>query len=90
MSLCIITPPSRPVDLILSSSQKFVSIFNNIFFLNGKFGALTDGPLEYHRATSESTRSYPSPLGIMHIYQFRGKPNKYRKTPLIRIEPKTY
>ncbi|MFS7937850.1 hypothetical protein Hanom_Chr05g00432611 [Helianthus anomalus] len=24
---------------------------------------ITDGPLEYHRATSRTTRSYPSPLG---------------------------
>ncbi|MFS7983643.1 hypothetical protein Hanom_Chr11g00976901 [Helianthus anomalus] len=32
------------------------------FFLNGKFW-ITDGPLEYHRATSRTTRSYPSPLG---------------------------
>ncbi|MFS8018968.1 hypothetical protein Hanom_Chr15g01398351 [Helianthus anomalus] len=23
---------------------------------------ITDGPLEYHRATSRTTRSYPSPL----------------------------
>ncbi|MFS7918808.1 hypothetical protein Hanom_Chr03g00205491 [Helianthus anomalus] len=43
---------------------------------------ITDGPLEYHRAISETTRSYPSPLGIMPILQFRSKPNKYRKTPL--------
>ncbi|MFS7972192.1 hypothetical protein Hanom_Chr09g00841811 [Helianthus anomalus] len=24
---------------------------------------ITDGPLEYHRATSRTTRSYSSPLG---------------------------
>ncbi|MFS7995633.1 hypothetical protein Hanom_Chr12g01120221 [Helianthus anomalus] len=24
---------------------------------------ITDGPLEYHRATSRTIRSYPSPLG---------------------------
>ncbi|MFS7978110.1 putative polyribonucleotide nucleotidyltransferase [Helianthus anomalus] len=30
---------------------------------------ITDGPLEYHRATSGTTRSYPSPLGIMPIHQ---------------------
>ncbi|MFS7970108.1 hypothetical protein Hanom_Chr09g00817111 [Helianthus anomalus] len=40
---------------------------------------ITDGPLEYHRATSGTTRSYPSTLGIMSIHQFRRKPNKYGK-----------
>ncbi|MFS7889139.1 hypothetical protein Hanom_Chr00s000003g01603401 [Helianthus anomalus] len=34
----------------------------HFFFLNGKFW-ITDGPLEYYRATSRTTRSYPSPLG---------------------------
>ncbi|MFS7953464.1 hypothetical protein Hanom_Chr07g00618951 [Helianthus anomalus] len=37
---------------------------------------ITDGPLEYHRATSGTTRSYPSPLSIMPIHQFMRKPNK--------------
>ncbi|MFS7982871.1 hypothetical protein Hanom_Chr11g00967871 [Helianthus anomalus] len=46
-------------------------------FFNGKFGSL-----EYHCAINGTTRSYPSPLGIMHIHQFRRKPNKYGKTPL--------
>ncbi|MFS7927770.1 hypothetical protein Hanom_Chr04g00313041 [Helianthus anomalus] len=46
--------------------------------------------LEYNRAISGTTRSYPSPLGIMPIHQFRRKPNKYEKTPLVGIEPKTY
>ncbi|MFS8030482.1 hypothetical protein Hanom_Chr17g01534581 [Helianthus anomalus] len=43
---------------------------------------ITDGPLQYHRATSGTTRSYPAPLGIMYIHQFKRKPNKYGKTPL--------
>ncbi|MFS7949931.1 hypothetical protein Hanom_Chr06g00577431 [Helianthus anomalus] len=47
---------------------------------------ITDEPLEYHRATSRTTRSYPSPLGIMP-HQFRRKPNKYRKTPLWESNP---
>ncbi|MFS7967152.1 hypothetical protein Hanom_Chr09g00782421 [Helianthus anomalus] len=55
------------------------------FFLNGKFGSL-----EYHRAISGTTRSYSSSLGIMLIHQFRRKPNKYGKNPLLGIEPKTY
>ncbi|MFS7997207.1 hypothetical protein Hanom_Chr12g01138951 [Helianthus anomalus] len=38
---------------------------------------ITDGALEYNRATSGTTRSYPSPLDIMHIHQFRCKHNKY-------------
>ncbi|MFS7984357.1 hypothetical protein Hanom_Chr11g00985551 [Helianthus anomalus] len=38
---------------------------------------IIDGTLEYHRATSGTTRSYPSPLGIMPIHQFRRKPNKF-------------
>ncbi|MFS8013208.1 hypothetical protein Hanom_Chr14g01330101 [Helianthus anomalus] len=52
-----------------------------IFFLNDKFW-ITNGSLEYHHATSGTIRSYPSPLGIIHIYQFRSKPNKYEKTSL--------
>ncbi|MFS7907245.1 hypothetical protein Hanom_Chr01g00069001 [Helianthus anomalus] len=36
------------------------SIFYS-FFLTANW--ITDGPLEYHRATSRTTRSYPSPLG---------------------------
>ncbi|MFS8010470.1 hypothetical protein Hanom_Chr14g01297451 [Helianthus anomalus] len=51
---------------------------------------ITDGPLEYHRATSRITRSYPSPLGNnMPIHQFRRKPNKSGKTPFVGIEPMT-
>ncbi|MFS7983770.1 hypothetical protein Hanom_Chr11g00978401 [Helianthus anomalus] len=46
--------------------------------------------MKYHRATSGTTRSYPSPLGIMPIYKYRRKPNKYEKTPLVGIEPRTY
>ncbi|MFS7941171.1 hypothetical protein Hanom_Chr05g00473061 [Helianthus anomalus] len=38
---------------------------------------ITDEPLEYHRATSRTTRSYPSPLGY----------NAY--TPIVGIEPRT-
>ncbi|MFS7903557.1 hypothetical protein Hanom_Chr01g00025431 [Helianthus anomalus] len=34
---------------------------------------ITDGPLMYHCVTSETTRSYPSPLGIMLIHQFKRK-----------------
>ncbi|MFS7945043.1 hypothetical protein Hanom_Chr06g00519321 [Helianthus anomalus] len=44
---------------------------------------ITDGSLEYHRATSGTIRSYPSPLGIMSIHQFRRKPNKYEKKNLL-------
>ncbi|MFS7979746.1 hypothetical protein Hanom_Chr10g00931311 [Helianthus anomalus] len=53
-----------------------------LFFFFERQIWITDGPLEYHRATSGITRSYPSPLDIMHIHQFRRKPNKYGKTPL--------
>ncbi|MFS7964188.1 hypothetical protein Hanom_Chr08g00747271 [Helianthus anomalus] len=54
----------------------------NFFFLERQIW-ITDGPLEYHRATSGTTRSYSSPLVIMPIHQFRGKPNKYgKRTPL--------
>ncbi|MFS7943830.1 hypothetical protein Hanom_Chr06g00504811 [Helianthus anomalus] len=34
----------------------FINFFEQQFWI-------TDGPLEYHRATSGTTRSYPSPLG---------------------------
>ncbi|MFS8006277.1 hypothetical protein Hanom_Chr14g01247331 [Helianthus anomalus] len=45
---------------------------------------ITDGPTGvYHRATSSTTRSYPSPLGNnAYIHQFRRKPNKCEKNPL--------
>ncbi|MFS7985970.1 hypothetical protein Hanom_Chr11g01004961 [Helianthus anomalus] len=67
-----------------------------LVFLTANLGKLTDqiwiidGPLEYHRATSRTIRSYPYPLGIMHIHQVKRKPNKYGKTPLVGIKPKTY
>ncbi|MFS7942751.1 hypothetical protein Hanom_Chr06g00492091 [Helianthus anomalus] len=32
---------------------------------------ITDGLLEYHRATSRTTRSYPSPLGIYFTHVSR-------------------
>ncbi|MFS8008403.1 hypothetical protein Hanom_Chr14g01272371 [Helianthus anomalus] len=48
---------------------------------------ITDGPLEYHRATSRITRSYPSPLGIVSIHKFRRKPNNMGKTPLWESNP---
>ncbi|MFS7954673.1 hypothetical protein Hanom_Chr07g00633291 [Helianthus anomalus] len=94
---------------ILHPSSKSEATFGRnsffFFFLNGKFGSLTDHwsiivppekppdhihrPLEYQRATRGTTRSYPSPLGIMS-HQFRRKLNKHGKTPLVGIEPMTY
>ncbi|MFS7920179.1 hypothetical protein Hanom_Chr03g00221391 [Helianthus anomalus] len=56
-------------------------IYTFIFFFNDKFW-ITDGSMEYHRATDRTTRSYLSSLGIMSIYQFSRKPNKYGKNPL--------
>ncbi|MFS7945115.1 hypothetical protein Hanom_Chr06g00520221 [Helianthus anomalus] len=50
---------------------------------------MLDG-LEYHHVISGITRSYPSPLGIMHIHKFKRKPNKYEKNLLVKIEPRTY
>ncbi|MFS7995744.1 hypothetical protein Hanom_Chr12g01121561 [Helianthus anomalus] len=58
----------------------FIYLFIYLFFERQIW--ITDGLLKYHRATSGTTRSYPSPLGIMAIQQFRRKPNKYEKTPL--------
>ncbi|MFS7921748.1 hypothetical protein Hanom_Chr03g00240521 [Helianthus anomalus] len=47
----------------ISKKKKLIYINKQVlFFLNGKFW-ITDRPLEYHRATSKATRSYPSPLG---------------------------
>ncbi|MFS7926081.1 hypothetical protein Hanom_Chr04g00292811 [Helianthus anomalus] len=85
ISLLILSVPPEHI------SCKFPSIFKTLsksinFFLNDKFW-INDGPLEYHRATSGTTRSYPSPLGIMPIHQFRRKPNKYGKTPLWESNP---
>ncbi|MFS7965417.1 hypothetical protein Hanom_Chr09g00762011 [Helianthus anomalus] len=51
---------------------------------------ITDGPLEYHRAINRIIRSYPSPLGIMSIHQFRRNPNNYGKNPIVGIEPSIY
>ncbi|MFS7971140.1 hypothetical protein Hanom_Chr09g00829191 [Helianthus anomalus] len=69
---------SVPSIQLYIEEQVFFFFF---FFLNGKIW-ITDGPLEYHRAISGTTRSYPSPLGILPIHQFRGKPNKYEKNLL--------
>ncbi|MFS7927220.1 hypothetical protein Hanom_Chr04g00306421 [Helianthus anomalus] len=52
-------------------------------------GTTCDKPLEYHRATRGTSRSYSSPLGIMS-HQFRRKPNKHGKTPIVGIEPRTF
>ncbi|MFS7974772.1 hypothetical protein Hanom_Chr10g00872601 [Helianthus anomalus] len=60
----------------------------NTFFFERQIW-ITDGPLEYHRATSGTTRSYPSPLGIMPIQQSGGNPINM-ENPLVRIEPRTY
>ncbi|MFS7927765.1 hypothetical protein Hanom_Chr04g00312981 [Helianthus anomalus] len=49
---------------------------------------ITDRPLEYNRVISGTTRSYSSPLGIMPIHKFMKKPNKYEKTPLVRMNPR--
>ncbi|MFS8018032.1 hypothetical protein Hanom_Chr15g01387391 [Helianthus anomalus] len=65
-----------------------VSNFFFCFFFERQIW-ITDGPLEYHRVTRGTTRSYPSPLGIMP-QQFRRKPNKHGKNPLLGIEPRTY
>ncbi|MFS7959276.1 hypothetical protein Hanom_Chr08g00689221 [Helianthus anomalus] len=69
---------------------KTYSCLNDFFFFFERQIWITDGLLEYHRATSRTTRSYPSPLGIMPIHQFRRKPNKYGKNPIVGIEHKTY
>ncbi|MFS7908107.1 hypothetical protein Hanom_Chr01g00079291 [Helianthus anomalus] len=54
----------------------------NLFFLNIKFGLL-----KYHHVTNKTTQSYPSSQCIMTIRKFRTKPNKFGKTPFVRIEP---
>ncbi|MFS8000775.1 hypothetical protein Hanom_Chr13g01182421 [Helianthus anomalus] len=66
-----------------------VKLIESFFFFERQIW-ITDGPLEYHLATSGTTRSYPSPLGIMSIHQFRRKPNIYGKTPFVGIELRTY
>ncbi|MFS7942963.1 hypothetical protein Hanom_Chr06g00494691 [Helianthus anomalus] len=50
---------------------------------------ITDGLLKYHRVTSGTTRLYHLHYAIMSIHQFRRKPNKYGKTPFVRIKPWT-
>ncbi|MFS7992987.1 hypothetical protein Hanom_Chr12g01088731 [Helianthus anomalus] len=55
-------------------------IFFFFFFLNGKFGSLTDH-WSIIVPPAEPPDHIPSPLGIMRIHQFRRKPNKYGKNP---------
>ncbi|MFS7889826.1 hypothetical protein Hanom_Chr00s000005g01611621 [Helianthus anomalus] len=64
--------------------------FVMFFFIFEQQIWIAGGPLEYHRATSGTTRSYPSSLDIMSIHQFRRKPNKYEKKNLMGIERRTY
>ncbi|MFS7924785.1 hypothetical protein Hanom_Chr03g00276751 [Helianthus anomalus] len=44
---------------------------------------ITDGPLEYHRTTNRTTRSYPSPL----YTNSGGNPINLRKPPLWESNP---
>ncbi|MFS7912512.1 hypothetical protein Hanom_Chr02g00130781 [Helianthus anomalus] len=44
--------------------------------------------LEYHRATSRTTRSYPSPLGN-NAYTPIQEETQSGKTPFVGIEPMT-
>ncbi|MFS8028993.1 hypothetical protein Hanom_Chr16g01517101 [Helianthus anomalus] len=59
------------------------------FFLSERQIWITDGLLQYHRATSRTTRSYPSPLGNNAYTPIRRKPNKSGKTFFMGIEPMT-
>ncbi|MFS7964715.1 hypothetical protein Hanom_Chr08g00753601 [Helianthus anomalus] len=69
----------RFVNFIFFKKKLLVKLnLSNLLFFNDKFGS-PDRSLEYYRATSGTTRSYPSPLGIMAIHQFRRKPNKCGK-----------
>ncbi|MFS7952480.1 hypothetical protein Hanom_Chr07g00607431 [Helianthus anomalus] len=82
--------------MLILSPQTFIYFvivgclsFRNTKFLSFFFERqiwITDGPLEYHRATRGTIRSYPSSLGIMP-HQFRRKPNKHGKTPLWESNP---
>ncbi|KAF5817116.1 hypothetical protein HanRHA438_Chr02g0050361 [Helianthus annuus] len=50
--------------IILSSLRGLVhQLWNTFFFFFERQIWITDVLLEYHRATSRTTRSYPSPLG---------------------------
>ncbi|MFS7986273.1 hypothetical protein Hanom_Chr11g01008371 [Helianthus anomalus] len=55
----IYTNPIKLVNLLIINY--FNTLFYSFFFERQIW--ITDGPLEYHRATSRTTRSYPSPLG---------------------------
>ncbi|MFS8033450.1 hypothetical protein Hanom_Chr17g01569721 [Helianthus anomalus] len=46
--------------------------------------------IDTYSGTTQSYPSGPSPPGIMSIHQFRRKPNKYGKTPIVGIEPRSY
>ncbi|MFS7895576.1 hypothetical protein Hanom_Chr00s003057g01708381 [Helianthus anomalus] len=61
-------------------SVSLLDLISIVFFFERQIW-ITDGPLEYYRSTSGTTRSYPSPLGIIPIHQFKRKPNKYGKNP---------
>ncbi|MFS8025528.1 hypothetical protein Hanom_Chr16g01476151 [Helianthus anomalus] len=66
--------------LLFNMSNIYLDKNYSFFFFERQIW-ITDGPLEYHRATSGTTRSYPSPLDIMPIHQFKRKPNRYGKNP---------
>ncbi|MFS8013438.1 hypothetical protein Hanom_Chr14g01332971 [Helianthus anomalus] len=50
---------------------------------------INDRSLEYHRVTSGTTRSYPSPLGNNVYTHIREKPNKSEKKLSCEIESRT-
>ncbi|MFS7950486.1 hypothetical protein Hanom_Chr07g00583831 [Helianthus anomalus] len=72
------------------SLNNLTTLFCKVFTFFLRQIWIPDGPLKYYRAISGTTRSYPSPLSIMSIYQFSRKPNKYGKPPREKIEPRTY
>ncbi|MFS7952189.1 hypothetical protein Hanom_Chr07g00604061 [Helianthus anomalus] len=51
------------VQRFLFELQKTITLPSKSQFFFERQNWITDRPLEYHRATSRTTRSYPSPLG---------------------------
>ncbi|MFS7908709.1 hypothetical protein Hanom_Chr01g00086311 [Helianthus anomalus] len=63
----VLCPPLTILLLLIDVSEDSLVLIIILkycfFFFFERQIWITDGPLEYHHATSTTTRSYPSPLG---------------------------
>ncbi|MFS7950407.1 hypothetical protein Hanom_Chr07g00582831 [Helianthus anomalus] len=57
---CLLTQQVRNVTRLRLHRKVRACVIAPLFFFFERQIWITDGPLEYHRATSRTTRSYPS------------------------------